>query len=63
MFDFLITCDNGNNTIIRARTRSTAIKMYITAEMCSEKWFCEHCKIRKIYKNKKFKLKDIRSKK
>ena len=63
MEDFKITCDNGNETIIRARTRSTAIKMYITAEMCSEKWFCEHCKIKQIQKKRKFKLKDIRSKK
>jgi hypothetical protein len=52
MQDFKITCDNGAETIIRARTRSSAIKMYITAEMCSEEWFCKHCKIKKIQNNK-----------
>jgi hypothetical protein len=63
MYNFKIVCDNGNITVIRARTRSTAIKMYCTAEGCSEDWFCKHCVVRKIFYTKtKFKLTDMRSK-
>lgn len=48
MVNFKITCDNGNSTIIRARTRSSAVDMFIEAEGCSVEWFCEHCKVRQI---------------
>jgi hypothetical protein len=63
MYNFKITCDNGNVTLLCARTRSTAIKMYLEANGCSEEWFFEHCKVRKIlYTKRKFKFKDLRSK-
>jgi hypothetical protein len=64
MFNYKIVCDNGDVTVLRARTGSAAIKMYLEAMGCSETWFREHCKVRKILlTNKKFKLKDLRSKK
>jgi hypothetical protein len=49
MYDFEIKCDNGSVTVIRARTRSSAIKMYLVAEGCSEEWFCEHCRVKTIF--------------
>lgn len=63
MFNFKITCDKGYSTLIRARTRNTAVKMYCLAEGCSEEWFWAHFKIRKIlFTNKKFKLTEMRIK-
>lgn len=47
MYNFKITCDNGNISIVRAKNRSTAIKLYIQAESCSMEWFCRHCVVRK----------------
>lgn len=48
MVNFKITCDNGNVTVIRARTFRSAVDMFIEAEGCSVEWFCEHCKVRQI---------------
>jgi hypothetical protein len=62
MFNFKIVCDKGYTTVIRAMTRSTAVRMFCLAEGCSEEWFCEHCKVRKVlYTKTKFKLTDMRS--
>ena len=48
MFNFKIKCDKGTITIVRARNRRTAIKLFIQAESCSAEWFSKHCKVRKI---------------
>jgi hypothetical protein len=53
MFDFKITCDNGAISIIRARNRSTAIKLFCEAEGCPIDWFLKHCVIRNITGKKK----------
>lgn len=54
MFNFKITCDNGSVTVIGARSRYTAIKLYMQSEGCTREWFCNHCKCTKIkeYKEK-----------
>ena len=53
MYNFKIVCDNGTITIIRAKNRSTAIKLYCEAEGCGESWFCAHCKVTLITPKKK----------
>ena len=51
MHNFKIVCDNGNITVISARTRSRAIELFLEAEGCSAEWFSKHCKCKKISKN------------
>ena len=48
MFNFKIKCDKGTITIVRARNRYSAIKVYIQAEGCTMEWFPKHCTIRKM---------------
>ena len=63
MFNYKITCDKGYSTMLCARTRGTAVRLYCISEGCTEEWFWAHCKIRKIlFTNKKFKLTEMRMK-
>ena len=64
MYNFKIICDNGDITVLRASTRSAAIKLYLEAMGCSEAWFEAHCKVKKIFYTKtEFKLTDTEEKK
>ena len=53
MFDFRITADNGTITIIRARERATAIKLYCEAEGCQIEYVERHCTVVKVTPKKK----------
>lgn len=53
MFDYKITCDNGTITVVRAKNRSTAIKLFCEAEGCQMEWVEKHCVVRKVFTKKK----------
>ena len=48
MYNYRITCDNGETCTIRARHKETAIMLYCKAEGCSTAWFYAHCDIIKL---------------
>ena len=48
MNNYKITCDNGAVCIIRASSKQTAKMLFCKAEGCTEKWFKDHCTIRKV---------------
>jgi hypothetical protein len=52
MYTFRITCDNGTINIVRARNRTTAIKLFCEAEGCSIEWVAEHCVVRNVTNKK-----------
>jgi hypothetical protein len=53
MYEFKITCDNGTITIVRAKNRSTAIKLFCDAEGYSLEWVEKYCVVRKVFTKKK----------
>lgn len=46
MHNFKIIHDTGRFTVIRAKTKSTAIKLFMVAEGCSRASFDEHYIVR-----------------
>jgi hypothetical protein len=52
MYTFRITCDNGTINIVRARNRTTAIKLFCEAEGCSIDWVAKHCVVRNVTNKK-----------
>jgi hypothetical protein len=46
MYNYKIIHDTGRFTVIRARTRATAIRLFLYAEGCSRASFDEHYIVR-----------------
>jgi hypothetical protein len=53
MYEFKITCDNGTITVVWAKNRSTAIKLFCDAEGYSLEWVEKYCVVRKVFTKKK----------
>lgn len=47
MFNFRIVNDKGRVTVIRARTKAVAVKLYCESEMCSRAYVDKHCIVRR----------------
>lgn len=46
MFNFRIVDSKGFVTVIRARTRAVAVKLFCESEMCSKAYVDNHCVVR-----------------
>ena len=46
MFNFRIVDSKGFVTVIRARTKAAAVKLFCESEMCSKAYVDNHCVVR-----------------
>ena len=48
MYNFKIIHDSGRVTVIRARTRAVAIRLFCEGEGCSRTYFADHSLVRRV---------------